>query len=84
VLLNKPGYYGPVEPILQFTENERKRVVELEAVLNGVRDEYWLKFIMGVLDPDKDKDWQSFMQAANDAGLDEVIQLRTRAYVRAQ
>ncbi|MBO9605644.1 MAG: extracellular solute-binding protein [Paenibacillaceae bacterium] len=84
VLLNKPGYFGPVEPILQFTENERKRVVELESVLNGVRDEYWLKFIMGVLDPDKDKDWQSFLQAANDAGLDEVIQLRTRAYVRAQ
>lgn len=84
VLLNKPGYYGPVEPILLFTENERKRVARLEAALNGVRDEYWLKFIMGALDPDKDRDWQSFLQAANDAGLDEVIQLRTRAYVRAQ
>ncbi|MGG1555207.1 extracellular solute-binding protein [Paenibacillus ferrarius] len=83
VIPSKPNYYGPIEPILQLSDADRKKLVGLETTLNGVRDEYWLKFIMGALDPSNDGDWKKFMDAANKAGLPEVVKLRTDAYNKA-
>ncbi|PYI53113.1 extracellular solute-binding protein [Paenibacillus flagellatus] len=80
----KPNYFGPIEPIFQFNEADRKKLVGLETNLNGVRDEYWLKFITGALDPSNDSDWKKFMDAANKAGLPEVVKLRTEAYNKAK
>lgn len=82
-IMKKPRYYGHIEPALQFTETERQRLVELETNLNAVRDEYWLKLITGSLDPSNDADWKKFMDAANKAGLQEVVKLRTEAYKKA-
>ncbi|MFK7693623.1 hypothetical protein [Paenibacillus sp. HJGM_3] len=84
VIPSKPNYYGPIEPIFQFNEADRKKLVGLETNLNGVRDEYWLKFITGALDPTNDSDWKKFMDAANKAGLPEVVKLRTDAYNKAK
>ncbi|GAA3402408.1 hypothetical protein ACFFNY_04255 [Paenibacillus hodogayensis] len=83
VIMKKPNYYGHIEPALQFTEAERQKLVDLETNLNAVRDEYWLKLIMGSLDPSNDGDWKKFMDAANKAGLQEVVKLRTEAYKKA-
>ncbi|OUS78060.1 hypothetical protein B1748_04640 [Paenibacillus sp. MY03] len=83
VIPTKPNYYGPIEPILQLSDADRKKLLGLETTLNGVRDEYWLKFITDALDPSNDADWKKFMDAANKAGLAEVVKLRTDAYNKA-
>lgn len=83
IIPSKPNYYGPIEPILQLSDTDRKKLVGLETNLNGVRDEYWLKFIMGALDPSNDADWKKFMDAVNKAGLPDVVKLRTDAYTKA-
>ncbi|MBO9599654.1 MAG: hypothetical protein J7559_17755, partial [Cohnella sp.] len=83
IIPGKPGYYGPIEPIFQFSDADRKKLVGLETTLNGVRDEYWLKFITGALDPANNADWKKFMDAANKAGLPDVVKLRTDAFNKA-
>jgi putative aldouronate transport system substrate-binding protein len=81
--LNKKGYYSFLNAPLTYTEEESKKLIDPQTRVNDVRNDYLVKFIMGNLDPNNDKDWNSYMEALNKAGLSEVVKIRTVAYNRS-
>lgn len=75
-------YTNPVA--LTFTTDEESRLNTLDAQIDDVADEYINKFIMGNLNPADDNDWNSFLAAMNNAGLEEASKIRTDAYNRSK
>lgn len=79
---NKKGYYAHLNPVINFTEEENKKLVDPQTRVNDVRNEFLVRFIMGNLDPNNDKDWNSYKDALNKVGLQDVVKIRTDAYNR--
>lgn len=78
----KKGYYAFTAPVINYTEDEQKKLVDPTTRINDVRDQYLVRFVMGNLDPNNDKDWNSYMDALNKAGLKDFEKIRTDAYNR--
>jgi putative aldouronate transport system substrate-binding protein len=81
--LNKKGYYSFLNPPLVYTEIESKKLADPQTRVNDVRNEYLVRFIMGNLDPNNDKDWNSYKDSLNKVGLADVVKIRTDAYYRS-
>lgn len=79
---SKPDYYFFRTPPMLYTEEENKIMADKLTAVNDIRDEYLYKFIMGNLDPAKDEDWNSYVDAMKRVGLDEIIELRKTVYER--
>lgn len=80
--LNKNDYYAHQSPIINYTEDEGRKMVDLQTRINDVRDQYLVKFIMGNLDPNNDRDWNAYKEALEKAGLKDFEKIRTDAYNR--
>ena len=75
-------YTNPVA--LTFTTEEESRLNTLDTQIDDVADEYINKFIMGTLNPADDNDWNAYLAAMNNAGLEEASKIRTDAYNRGK
>jgi len=64
----------------ELTEAQDKELINLETVLNDVRDEYITKFILGTLDVNDDAVWRQFQDDLKKAGLERAREIREAAF----
>jgi len=81
---DRPQYYFFSPIPFKFTEEEDKKRVDLELAVNDIRDQYFAKFLMNVLDPADDAAWNEYINALKKVGLDELNKIRTDCYNRIQ
>ncbi len=80
--VNNPDYTYMPNLAFIYTEDESKMLADYETVVNDIRNEYVLKFIMGELDPTDNADWKEFKDTIASAGLEKVSKIYTDVYNR--
>ncbi|MDW7657577.1 MAG: hypothetical protein SCM11_10435 [Bacillota bacterium] len=79
--LNDPKAIGVRTKLaLKIPDDKVTRKAELETMLGTVRAEYILKFQTALLDPNSDEDWNAYIKALNDAGLEEYETMMETLY----
>lgn len=76
---NANAHYYPKYPTA-YTAEEENRLATLDTQINDMADEYILKFIMGQMDPNDDAQWQAYLDALDNAGLQEAAQIRLNSW----
>ena len=72
--------YSPVP--YRFTADEESRQADLGTIIDQIVKEHIQQFIMGNKDPGSDTEWQNFINALNNAGLEEYLQILRDANAR--
>ncbi|AGC69481.1 ABC-type sugar transport system periplasmic component-like protein [Thermoclostridium stercorarium subsp. stercorarium DSM 8532] len=80
--LNREGYYYFNSPVMTYTDEESSELADITTSLNQTAQQYYAQFIMGYLDPENDKDWDSYIQTMKKLGLDRFCEIRTQVYER--
>jgi ABC-type glycerol-3-phosphate transport system substrate-binding protein len=80
----RQGYKSFTDPIMSYTKEENNKMSGVQAVINEVRDEYAIRFIMGQIDPSNDGQWQQYINTLNQLGLEEFKKIRISAYNRGK
>lgn len=80
--VDRDGYNFFMAPIMNYTEEENQRIVDIQTSINDARDEYAAKFIMGQVDPSNDTHWEKYLDILNKLGLEELKSVKTAAYKR--
>ncbi|MHB8963686.1 MAG: extracellular solute-binding protein [Saccharofermentanales bacterium] len=65
--------YSPIP--YRFTEQEESRQADLGTVIDQISKEYIQAFIMGTKDPNSDSEWQAFLSALDNAGVEEYLEI---------
>ena len=72
--------FEPLDPILNFTDEENERIAELQVALEKAANEFNAKY---VLDPSYgDEEWEAWVQSAEDLGINEYIEIYNTAQKR--
>lgn len=75
--------YETFPPVyIQLTDSEMRTIVEFSAI-EDIAEEYYLQFLLGMLDVRDDSVWNRYIRDLNAAGLEEVSRIKTAAYERA-
>ena len=69
-------------PLLTFTEEEKERTSIYTTNVGDRRSKAMTEFCTGVLDPNKDADWNAYIKELEDLGLDIVQEFYQTAYDR--
>ncbi|OUM93817.1 MAG: ABC transporter substrate-binding protein [Thermobacillus sp. ZCTH02-B1] len=72
--------FEPLDPVLNFTDEENSRIAELQVALEKAAAEFNANYIL-----DKkagDKEWEAWVQNAKKLGADEFIEIFNRAQQR--
>jgi|HigsolmetaAR202D_1030399.scaffolds.fasta_scaffold00061_10 ABC-type sugar transport system, periplasmic component len=67
-------------PPLYFSAEDAQEVAEYEQTLKKIVEEMLARFTIGDLDIDNDADWQSYLDALDQAGLARYLELCQKAY----
>ena len=65
-----------------YTTEEQEQTTDYQVALEATRDEYATKFIMGLLDPNDDGDWQDYINQMKKVRVEEYIELHRGVYDR--
>lgn len=72
--------YSPVP--FRFTDAEEARQADLGTIIDQIVKEHIQQFIMGNKDPNNETEWQNYINALKNAGLDEYLQILRDANAR--
>lgn len=80
-------YYGEKHPeytvpVLEYTNDEQKKITEIQVQWPDLVLEWVMKFITGEKDPNSDADWQSWLDACEEIDLQTYIDASQSAYER--
>ncbi len=64
--------------MMKYTEDEQNTMAMTQASINGIIDNYWSLWMTG--ESDIDTDWDAYVQSVNDAGLQQVLEIRQKAF----
>ncbi len=64
--------------MMKYTEDEQNTMAMAQASINGIIDNYWSLWMTG--ESDIDADWDTYIQSVNDAGLQQVLEIRQKAF----
>lgn len=67
-------------PPLYFSAEDAQEVAEYEQTLKKIVEEMMARFTIGDLDIDNDAEWQSYLDALDQAGLARYLELSQKAY----
>ncbi|WP_168122305.1 extracellular solute-binding protein [Paenibacillus sp. HB172176] len=67
------------KPFFNWTEELGQEKAKLQTNIDDVKEQYSVQFVMGQLDPEKDGDWQKYIQALKKAGLDRFVEIHKLA-----
>jgi putative aldouronate transport system substrate-binding protein len=67
-------------PPLYFSAEDAQEVAEYEQTLKKIVEEMMARFTIGDLDIDNDAEWQSYLDALDQAGLARYLELCQKAY----
>lgn len=77
---NEPGYYFFDYFAMNYSEEDDDARADLETAVNEVKDRYEAMFIMGEKDPKEDAAWQEYLDAMDNAGLQQLSEIKTQTY----
>ena len=72
------GYFKPLNFL--FDTDTQEEVNMLKTLLNDTMTDYSNKFVMGMMDPNSDADWEAYLSALDGCGLQEWNQYYTDYY----
>lgn len=72
------GYFKPLNFL--FDTDTQEEVNMLKTLLNDTMTDYSNQFVMGMLDPNSDADWEAYLSALDGCGLQEWNQYYTDYY----
>lgn len=78
-VLNKMGesdYYPQM--FMKYTDEDQNTMALTQANINNIIDNYWSLWLTG--ESDIDKDWDTYVQNVNDAGLPQILEIRQAAF----
>lgn len=64
--------------MMKYTEEEQNTMAVAQANINNIIDNYWSLWMTG--ESDIDADWDAYVQSVNDAGLQEILRIRQKAF----
>lgn len=64
--------------MMKYTEDEQNTMAMAQASINGIIDNYWSLWMTG--ESDIDADWDTYVQSVNNAGLQQVLEIRQKAF----
>mgnify|MGYP001293181980 FL=1 len=79
-MMNNQGKFEPLDPVLNFTDEENSRIAELQVALEKAAAEFNANYIL-----DKkagDKEWEAWLKNASKLGVDEFIEIFNTAQQR--
>ncbi|AGA57410.1 ABC-type sugar transport system, periplasmic component [Thermobacillus composti KWC4] len=79
-MMNAQGKFEPLDPVLNFTDEENAKIAELQVALEKAAAEFNANYIL-----DKkagEKDWEAWLQNAKKLGVDEFIEIFNTAQQR--
>ncbi len=59
----------------EYDSDQQARMATLKTQLTSIRDEWTSRFIMGTADPSDDAQWNNYLSALKEAGLEEALQI---------
>ena len=71
-----------VLPVIEYTNEEQEAITEIQIQWPETLLEWVIFFITGEKDPTNDADWQAWLDAANDLGVNTYIEKTQSAYER--
>lgn len=71
---NEKGYKGYRSLNFVFDVDTQETVNMLYTIINDMRNEYSNQFVMGLLDPNSDSDWDKYVSDLMQSGLDKWSQ----------
>ena len=71
-----------VLPVIEYTNDEQEAITEIQIQWPETLLEWVIFFITGEKDPTNDADWQAWLDAANDLGVNTYIEKTQAAYER--
>lgn len=77
---NEPNYYFFDYFAMNYSEEDDAARTDLETAVKEVKDRYEAMFIMGEKDPREDAIWQEYLSAMDNAGLQELSDIKSRTY----
>lgn len=63
---------------MKYTDEDQNTMALTQANINNIIDNYWSLWLTG--ESDIDKDWDTYVQNVNDAGLPQVLEIRQAAF----
>lgn len=64
--------------MMKYTEEEQNTMAVAQANINNIIDNYWSLWMTG--ESDIDADWDAYVKSVNDAGLQQVLEIRQKAF----
>ena len=80
--VGRPNFYFHISPVYGFTVQETTMLADVLPPVNQARNEYFARFIMGHLNVNSDAEWQSYLNALNQLGVQRVLETRRAAWQR--
>lgn len=79
-MINETGRYEPIDPVLNFTSDEVKRISDLKVNIQTAAEEFNTKYILDT--KYGDAQWDEWVSKANSLGVDELLDIYNAAQAR--